>query len=247
MAQEYPFTVAGICQRVSARLGDNVVDPDDDSDSAWDKCLIQTSVRDVLATISIFRPDLFTKEIDLPLEAGVCGQLLPEECPRLSGYVCVKSSNGDEIPVSIGDFRINHQIRSYPKVRQLCKEQPDDRLLNIAEFKIGVSPVNTRRFNISPTPPEGYTYTLIAECVELGDFTDNENQELPSEVRPWLIPIVEMVMYMMLSIDSADPSAQIRAQMHLGTFSQLSSLNLQGLQDVIQTLTSARLDSSDGN
>lgn len=236
MAQEYSFSVDGICRRVSARLGEGT-DGDDD-DTSWDKCLIRTSVRDVLSTISVFRPDLFTKEVPIPIESGRCGQLLPDDCPRLSGYVCVVSSNGDEIPISITDWRTNNQVRSYPQVRQLCKQQPDERLLNIAEFKIGISPVNSRRFNITPTPPVGYEYTLIGECVELGEFSDNPDQELPSEVRPWIIPIVEMVLYMMLTIDSADPTASLRAQMHIGTFSQLSSLNLRGLGDVIRSLSS---------
>jgi len=233
MAEEFAFSVAGICQRVLARLGDTL----EDDEGSYDKCLIQTSVQDVLSTISIFRPDLFTKEVRIPLEAGSCGQLLPADCPRLSGYVCVESSNGDVVPVTIGDWRVNHQIRSFPQVRGLCKDQPDTRLLNISMFKVGLSPVNSRRFNLSPTPPAGYTYTLLAECVELRDFTEDVDQELPSEVRPWLLPIVEMVLYIMLSIDSADPTVQVRAQQHLTTFSQLSTLNLQGLQGVIEALT----------
>lgn len=224
MAEIYENTVEGLCKRVSARLADYDEDTAD-RNNTWSECLVKTTVIDTLGMVSLLMPDLFTEEVEFDLEPGSCGQRLPEECARLVGFSCVITPNGT-VPVTMGDYNSVENIASFPAVRRK-KCRGDTRMSqNIASFTAAISTTNPRFFVINPLPANGETYKIIAECIALDDWTDNSCEPLPDELRPWIIPIVELSLYQLLSIDSADAATSALAQGHLQAFLNFTAINI---------------------
>ena len=232
MSEAYPHTIEGICHRVSARLGDFDEDKGGTSNESWSECLVKSVVLDTLAMVSLLKPDLFTEEIAFALESGSCLQKLPEECNRLVGFSCVETPAGT-VPVVMGDYRSIENVASFPPIRRMKCSGRLTSSLGIASFTAAISTTNPRSFVINPLPANGEQYKMVAECISLEDFSDSPCDPLPDELRPWIIPLVELSLYQLKSIDSTDAAATQQSQAHLQTFLNLTAVSLAQVRNAL--------------
>jgi len=223
-SKNYDLSVSGLCERVTALLSD---DEPGYENVRWDKNLIKALVGDALWMVSVFKPDLFTEEVEITLEPGECLQQLPEDCDSLVEFVCVVDEDGALVPVNMTqNYALVKRTRSYPPIR--CRKRGGE-LQGITQFQVAVSPFNTRSFVTSPVVPEGSSYTITALCTNLTGFVDGTEDKLPSELRPWILPIMELVMYFLTSMDRDNPDLLALSQLHLNAFQSMTQLSFAAI------------------
>lgn len=219
-------SLSGVCDRVSARLGDQ------DSES-WDKCQILTAVSDALWMLSLLRRDLFLSEIVIKLAADDCVQTLPEECSTLVSFKCVQV-NGVRTPVTEGDFNTIETTALHPPSRRgRCNTRRNSQSTVVANYQVAVNPDNARTFAVSPIPTAGDEVCLIGDCVSITDFQENQDQEFPAEVRPYLIPLTELALYQLYSSDREVPEVAALANASLQAFINLTAITQGAVNSVL--------------
>lgn len=222
--RDYGLTVSGLCTRITALLGD---DEPGYENVRWDKGLIEALIGDALWMISVFKPDLFTEEVEIELQPGECLQTLPEDCEDIVEFVCVKDADDMLIPVNMtANYALVKRTRAYPPLR--CRKR-GSQLQGITQFQVSVSPFSTRSFVVSPLVPEGETYAITALCTNLSSLLDGETDDLPTEFRPWILPIMELVMYLLTSMDRDNPDILALSQLHLGAFQNLTQISFAAI------------------
>lgn len=223
----------GIVNRISARLAD--FDPDVGKHLTWDRCLVESAANDAICMLASLRPELFTTEVEVKLESSACVQRLPADCEGLTGFICIEDEDGNQIPVTEGDYDSVSRVVAFPPVRRRFKcDVGRNNSSDVAQYTVAQHPRNPRLFAIAPQPPPGTELTLIGECVDTDQITVDPCKDFPNELKPWVLPITELSLYQMLSIDSADAAIAARAQQHVSMFIQLTSINMQQLENLIQ-------------
>lgn len=230
---DYENNFNGIVNRISARLAD--FDSSVGRHTTWDRCLVEAVARDAVCILASLRPELFTTEVEIELESSACVQRLPETCDSLSGFICIEDSEGNQIPITEGDYDSVSRVTAFPPVRRRFKcDVGRNSSSDIAQFTVAQHPRNPRLFAITPQPPPGTKFTLIGECVDTDQITVDPCAEINNDLKPWIIPWIELSLYQLLSIDSADAAVAARAQAHVNMFIQLTSINMQQLESLLQ-------------
>lgn len=228
----YENTIEGLCQRVFARLGDT-------TQTAWDKCQVETAVNDALWMLSVLRRELFVEEVDIELAPGLCVQTLPESCNALVSFSCVEV-NGVRTPVTNGNFDSIQSFALHPPSRRTrCQSRNASGFVSttVANYQVAVSPDNPRAFAVSPTVAEGDVVKLIAECVSLEDFQTDPCKPFSTEVIPYMIPITELALYQLYSSDREAPEVAAMALASLQAFTSLTAISQGAVNAVLQQQT----------
>lgn len=233
MANDFKNNFDGIVNRISARLAD--FDVTVGKNSTWDRCLVEATARDALCIMASLRPELFTKEVSVPLANSACVQRLPKECESLTGFLCIEDEDGNQIPITEGDYDSVSRVVAFPPVRRRFKcDVGRANSSDVAQFTVAQHPRNPRLFAIAPQPPPGSNYKIIGECVDTDQITADPCVEISNDLKPWIVPWIELTMYQLLSTDSTDATVAARAQQHVSMFIQLTSINMQQLETLLR-------------
>jgi hypothetical protein len=210
MAETRDNTIEGLCARVTDRLGADYI-------GTWDKCQVETAVVDAMWMLSIVRPGLFTSTQEISLAHNECVQTLPDECRTLSDFTCIVI-DGKTVPVHAGDFATISATAYHPPSR---RKRIDPAM---STYHVAVNPNNPRSFAITPMIQPGQEATLFAECVSIGEFADDICAPLPEELRPYLLPLVELALYQLYSTDREAPEVAALANASLNAFMNITAV-----------------------
>ena len=225
MSENHDNSIRGICARVYDRLADDIENPD-----TWTKCQVETAVIDSMWMLSIIRPGLFTSTEKIELAANRCTQTLPESCRSVSEFSCIEI-DGEIIPVQDSEFSTIEAMAYHPPSR---RKRTQSNL--VSAYHVGINPNNPRSFAVTPMIQAGQKAILYAECVSIAEFQEDTCAELPEELRPYILPIIELALYQLYATDRESPEVAALANASLSAFTNLAAITNAAVNAAMQQL-----------
>lgn len=218
----YDNTVEGICERVTYILGDAEKGY---PNQTWEKKFLRAVVCDALWMMSMVDPDLFKAEtVRFPLEAENRKQVIDcEACESFLSFVCIETEDGVRIPVTEADYDTILRSAFLPSPCIHCR---GGAMGHVASITVAMAPDSSDAFVMSPMSPEGEQLYAVVRCRNIKRF-DQEDVELPGELRAYMPMIIQLALYFALGGDRSKGAYAELAQGHFRSFMELANMTRQ--------------------
>lgn len=191
-----------------------VNDPDN---RRWGRSLIECALNEARALVSLVRPDLSVKTVDIEIVAGVAQQA-PEDCSKIVSVVGIVDAKG--------------RVKGRPKegVSKIarwfedvcCDADPAAAVDNYEAAAFELDGFNKGLIYLDPPVPPGFNGKLRVNCYDACAGS--------SDLCQMGTPVFEFVLYRLLSSEEQNPASIAAAGNHLQMFSQLLTVNLQVIE-----------------
>lgn len=178
--------------------------------------LMEKALGEALGLISMFRPDLAVAKTKIDLVPGVV-QTAPEGCSKIAKiYGIIDERTGAVLELAeVGDPNLTKWFTD------ICA--PQDGTYKLGSYSMDKQDQTT--FIVSPPVMPGQKVSVLALCVGACEGVRIDCQHEA--------PIVEYMLYRMLSVEDDSATSAASAKTHLTNFSSILSINFQMLQDFL--------------